>query len=47
MLGELFHNMMSSSTQGFVGVSLIFIYLVWIVTTALVRIKEGKQHGHH
>ena len=47
MIGELFHGMTESTPQGMVGVSLIFIYLAWIVTIALYRIKQGKQEDHH
>jgi hypothetical protein len=47
MLGELLKDMAHSTTQGTVGVSLIFIYLAWIITVALIRIKQGKAEGHH
>ncbi|MDD4730696.1 MAG: hypothetical protein PHX58_02045 [Desulfovibrio sp.] len=47
MIGELIHGMAQSTTQGFIGVSLIFIYLVWIVSIAMIRIKETKQEEHH
>lgn len=47
MIGELIKDMAHSTTQGTVGVSLIFIYLVWIVTTAFIRIQQGKKEGHH
>lgn len=46
MVAELFENMMHSTPQGFVGVSLIFIYFVIIVSTAFYRIKKG-DHLHH
>lgn len=47
MIGELITNMGHSTTEGFVGVSLIGIYLVWIVVMALCRIQQGKSEGHH
>jgi hypothetical protein len=46
MIGELLKDMSHSSTQGTVGVSLIFIYLAWIVVTAFIRIQQGKKEGH-
>lgn len=47
MIGELIKDMAHSTTQGTVGVSLIFIYLAWIVTVAFIRINQGKKEGHH
>ncbi len=47
MLGELLKDMAHSTSQGTVGVSLIFIYLAWIITVAFIRIKQGKAEGHH
>ncbi|WP_169433119.1 hypothetical protein [Maridesulfovibrio zosterae] len=47
MIGELISNMGHSSTAGFVGVSLIFVYLAWILFMAFSRIEEGKKEGHH
>ncbi|GFM37111.1 hypothetical protein [Desulfovibrio psychrotolerans] len=47
MLAELFDNMMHSTPQGFVGVSLIFIYFVFIVSAAFYRIKKGEHLDHH
>lgn len=41
---ELLTNMLHSSPQGYLGVSLIGIYFCVIVGTALYRIK---QHGDH
>lgn len=46
MLTELVHNMLLSTTPGFIGVTLIFLYLALIVVTALKRIAEG-DHMHH
>jgi hypothetical protein len=47
MIGHLLHNMTESTTQGFIGVTLIFIYMAVIVVTALVRIKQGDHLEHH
>ncbi len=47
MIGELIKDMAHSTTQGTVGVSLIFIYLAWIITVAFIRINQGKKEGHH
>jgi hypothetical protein len=47
MLGELLKDMAHSTTQGTVGVSLIFIYLAWILIVAMIRVKQGKAEGHH
>ena len=47
MIGELLTDMAHSTSQGTVGVSLIFIYLAWIITVALIRIQQGKKEGHH
>lgn len=41
---ELANNALHSTPQGYLGVSLIFIYMAVIVGTALYRIK---QHGDH
>lgn len=46
MLAELLKDMAASTPQGFVGVSLIFIYLVWILTTAFIRIHQTKNEHH-
>ena len=46
MLTELIDNAMHSTSQGFVGVSLIFVYFCFIVATAFYRIKKG-EHMHH
>ena len=47
MIGELIHNMGHSSTAGFVGVSLIFGYLAWMLFMIFCRINEEKNEGHH
>lgn len=47
MIAELFHNMMQSTDQGMVGVSLIFLYLAWIIVVGIIRIQQGKAEDHH
>ncbi|WP_203544513.1 hypothetical protein [Desulfovibrio sp. JC022] len=47
MIGELISNMGHSTTAGFVGVSLIFGYLAWMLFMIFRRIEEGKKEGHH
>jgi hypothetical protein len=47
MFAELLKDMAHSTPQGTVGVSLIFIYLAWIITVAFIRIQQGKKEGHH
>jgi len=47
MIGELISNMGHSTTAGFVGVSLIFGYLAWMLYMIFCRINEGKKEGHH
>ena len=47
MIGELINNMGHSSTAGFVGVSLIFVYLAWILYMAFYRIEQGKKEDNH
>jgi hypothetical protein len=47
MISELLTGMGHSSTAGFVGVSLIGIYFVWMICMALYRIQQGKNEGHH
>lgn len=46
MIMELIENALHASPQGFLGVSLIGIYFVVIVATAVYRIKQG-DHMHH
>ncbi len=41
---ELANNMLHSTPQGYLGVSLIFGYMVLIVAIALVRIKQNAAH---
>ncbi|WP_169727905.1 hypothetical protein [Desulfovibrio inopinatus] len=47
MIEELIQNMAHSSTQGFYGVSAIFIYLAIIVVVALMRIRQFAKEDHH
>ena len=42
----MFNELVSNAMQGFVGVSLIFVYFCVIVATAFYRIKKG-DHMHH
>ena len=46
MFSELFSNVMHSTPQGFVGVTIIFVYFAFIVATAFYRIKKA-DHMHH
>lgn len=45
-IGELITNMTHSTSQGTLGVSLIFIYLFWIVGIAMLRIRQSKDDHH-
>lgn len=47
VLSELIHNMLHSTLAGTVGVSLIFVYMAWIVAMALYRINQSCNEGHH
>ncbi|MBU1247776.1 MAG: hypothetical protein KKB70_03685 [Proteobacteria bacterium] len=51
MISELLSGMAHSTTQGMVGVSLIFVYMVWIIAIGLIRVGEAmaedKAGGHH
>ncbi|MFH1914218.1 MAG: hypothetical protein ABIK45_08085 [Pseudomonadota bacterium] len=47
MIGELLSGMAHSTGAGFVGVSLIFIYLAWIVAIGVIRVKETMDEDHH
>lgn len=46
MLNELVSNAMHSTPQGFVGVTLIFLYFCLIVGTAFYRIKQSDHMQH-
>jgi hypothetical protein len=43
---ELIQNMGHSSPQGFVGVSLIFIYFAVMMWAIVFRIKKGDHMSH-
>ncbi|MFW5731221.1 MAG: hypothetical protein ACOCV7_06185 [Desulfonatronovibrionaceae bacterium] len=47
MLGELLKDMFSSTTQGYFGVTGIYLYFVVIVVAAIYRIREGMKDDHH
>ena len=47
MIGELLSGMAHSTGPGFVGVSLIYIYLGWMLTMAVIRVKEAMDEDHH
>ena len=44
VVGELISNAYHSTAQGYLGVSLIFIYMAVIVGVALYRIKTSGGH---
>ncbi|WP_202593879.1 hypothetical protein [Desulfohalovibrio reitneri] len=46
---KLVTDMTHSTLPGTIGVSLIFIYLVWMVTMAGIRIHNNikNEHDHH
>ncbi len=50
MIAELISGMAHSTTQGFVGVTLIFVYMAWIIAIGLIRVNEAMEEdkaGHH
>lgn len=47
MIGELIEGMSHSTGPGLVGVSLIFIYLAWILIIGCKRVKEAMHDDHH
>jgi hypothetical protein len=47
MLNELIENAMHSTTQGFIGVSLIGIYFVLICCVAIYRVHKAYHVEHH
>ncbi|MFP4316575.1 MAG: hypothetical protein ACLFQR_10160 [Desulfovibrionales bacterium] len=47
IISELIHDMASSTMEGIIGVSGIFIFLAIIVASALYRINEIKKSDHH
>jgi hypothetical protein len=46
MIMELVTNAMHSTPQGFLGVTLIGVYFVVIVCTAIYRIRQGDHLQH-
>ena len=46
-VSELVGSMMHATPQGFVGVSLIFIYFVIMMAAVALRIKRGDHVAHH
>ncbi|MDE7012374.1 hypothetical protein JBF11_00680 [Taurinivorans muris] len=46
MFGQLMENVMHSTPQGVLGVSLIFIYFAIMLAAIIYRIKKG-EHVHH
>ena len=47
MIGELLSGMSHSTGPGLVGVTLIYIYLAWILIIGVLRVKEAKHEDHH
>lgn len=45
-ISELVSSMLHSTPQGFVGVSLIFIYFVIMMSAVAMRIKRGDHMKH-
>ena len=45
-ISELVSSMLSSTPQGYVGVSLIFIYFAIMMGAVALRIKRGDHMGH-
>lgn len=46
-ISELVTEMMHSTPQGFVGVSLIFIYFAIMMAAVAMRIRRGDHVAHH
>ncbi len=46
MITELISNAMHSTPQGFVGVSIIFIYFAVMMAAIVYRIKKGDHMSH-
>ncbi len=44
VVGELISNVFKSTPQGYLGVTLIFLYFILILGTALYRIKKSGNH---
>ena len=49
MIGELIHNALDSTPQGFVGVGLIFFYFCIMMWAIVMRIRRGEhiEHAEH
>ena len=47
IIHQLIDNALHSTPQGYLGVSLIFIYMAIIVGTAVYRIYQNVKHDHH
>lgn len=45
-MGHIFVSHLSTSPDAIVGVGLIFVYFVWMVGMAFMRISKG-DHMHH
>lgn len=43
---HVFVNHLSHSADAWVGVGLIFVYFVWMLSMAAMRIRKG-DHVHH
>lgn len=46
ILGTLIESALDTSAQAHVGVSLIYIYFVFIVTVAIFRIGQNLKEDH-
>jgi len=46
MISDLISNAMHSTPQGFVGVSLIFIYFAVMMAAIIYRIRKGEHMEH-
>jgi len=46
MISDLISNAMHSTPQGFVGVSLIFIYFAIMMAAIIYRIRKGEHMEH-
>ncbi len=46
MIAELMDNIMHSTSQGFLGVGLIFFYFALIVGAAAMRIAKAEHMDH-
>lgn len=47
IVSELVTNMGHSTEQGFFGVTAIYIYMVIIVTAALIKVRQNIKSDHH